>query len=467
MNKIRNVRKETWIEGLFFLFLFGFYLMWARVQPMGAAPDEQMRYQIAEYIYQNGALPVGDDPAVRNSVWGISYAFFPVLDYMLGAVLMKLISFVTTAPFALLMAARFVNVLLGIGTAFVALRIGKRLFSLHKAWLFTAFISLMPGSLFVFTYVNSDALALFSTAVIVYAWACGIQEGWSYQNCTVLAVGLGVCGLSYYNAYGFVLCSILLFGASLLMEAKEEGSCKSFVKKGAFVCVLVLVLTGWWFVRNAVLYDGDFLGRSASAVCAEKYAKPGYKPSDIVTPQMAGYTFLDMLNIGYPDEGFSWVELVSRSFVGRFGMMDVFMPKWLENNYMDFIKAGFLLIFLHPVKTFALRCKGRWSKTGIFHWCMLIAVIIPNILNAYYSYCSDYQPQGRYSLPMMVPMTYFMIMGYGNLFDVLVEKESRQKGVYVCTCIALIGLALYVFFGVIWPEYRDVPFSIRAFVSGS
>ena len=50
---------------------------------------------------------------------------------------------------------------------------------------------------------------------------------------------------------------------------------------------------------------------------------------------------MDMLNIGYPDEGFSWVELVSRSFVGRFGMMDVFMPKWLENNYMDFIKAGF------------------------------------------------------------------------------------------------------------------------------
>ena len=183
---------------------------------------------------------------------------------------------------------------------------------------------------------------------------------------------------------------------------------------------------------------------------------------------MAGYSFLDMLNMGYPkSEGFSWVELVSESFVGRFGMMDVFMPKWLINNYMDFIKVGFLLIFLHPVKTFALRIKKRWSVKGLFNWCMLICMIIPNILNAYYSYASDYQPQGRYSLPMMVPMTYFMVMGYGNLFDVQIKKESVRKGIYAVICIALILLALFVFFGVIWPEYRDVPFSIRAFIRGS
>ena len=29
------------------------------------------------------------------------------------------------------------------------------------------------------------------------------------------------------------------------------------------------------------------------------------------------------------------------------------------------------------------------------------------------------------------------------------------------------ALALFVFFNVIWPEYRDVPFSIRAFIAGA
>ena len=98
---------------------------------------------------------------------------------------------------------------------------------------------------------------------------------------------------------------------------------------------------------------------------------------------------------------------------------------------------------------------------------MLAAMIIPNILNAYYSYASDYQPQGRYSLPMIVPLTYFMVMGYGNLFDVQSKKESLRKKIYAAICVALAVLAIFVFFGVIWPEYKEVPFSIRAFIYGS
>ena len=69
-------------------------------------------------------------------------------------------------------------------------------------------------------------------------------------------------------------------------------------------------------------------------------------------------------------------------------------------------------------------------------------------------------------MPMLIPMTYFMVMGYGNLFDVTVKNEKVRKGVYAAICVALMVLALFVFFAVIWPEYRDVPFSIRAFIAG-
>ena len=175
--KRKKISAETTVEILFFLFLLVFYLMWARVQPMGAGPDEQMRYQIADYIYKHGSLPVGDDPSVRNVVWGISYAFSPILSYMIAAVFMKAVSFVTTAPFALLLAARFVNILFGLGTVWLVLDMGKRLFDRRKAWIAAAFVGLLPGSLFVFTYVNCDALAVFSTAVIVYAWVRYLDEG--------------------------------------------------------------------------------------------------------------------------------------------------------------------------------------------------------------------------------------------------------------------------------------------------
>ena len=162
----------------------------------------------------------------------------------------------------------------------------------------------------------------------------------------------------------------------------------------------------------------NFIGMNASTICAGKNMRKRITSHPIdVHRRWLDIHLLDMLNYGFPQEdGFSWVELVSGSFVGRFGNMDVFMPKWLINNYLDFIKAGFLLIFLHPVKTFAIRVQKTVECEGIFNWCMLAAMIIPNILNAYYSYASDYQPQGRYSLPMIVPLTYFMVMGYGNHF---------------------------------------------------
>ena len=68
---------------------------------------------------------------------------------------------------------------------------------------------------------------------------------------------------------------------------------------------------------------------------------------------------------------------------------------------------------------------------------------------------------------MIVPLTYFMVMGYGNLFDVQMKNESLRKKVYAAICVALAALAIFVFFAVIWPEYKDVPFSIRAFIYGS
>ena len=386
---------------------------------------------------------------------------------MIAAVFMKAVSLVTTAPFALLLAARFVNILFGLGTVWLVLDMGKRLFDRRKAWIAAAFVGLLPGSLFVFTYVNCDALAVFSTAVIVYAWVRYLDEGWIYKNCVILALGVAACALSYYNAYGFILCSIFFFGITLFMEAKKKGKYTDFVKKGLLVCVIVLLLAAWWFIRNAILYDGDFIGMNASTICAEKYAKKNYKPSNRRTPQMAGYSLLDMLNYGFPQEdGFSWVELVSGSFVGRFGNMDVFMPKWLINNYLDFIKAGFLLIFLHPVKTFAIRVKKQWSVKGISTGaccCDDHSEYIECILFL----CIGLSAQGRYSLPMIVPLTYFMVMGYGNLFDVQIKKESLRKKIYAAICVALAVLAIFVFFGVIWPEYKEVPFSIRAFIYGS
>ncbi|MCF0132637.1 MAG: glycosyltransferase family 39 protein [Blautia sp.] len=460
-------KKELAGELLFFFLLMCYYVMWAKVQPMNAAPDEHMRYQIAEFIYQYGALPVADDPRVIDPSWGISYAFNPILDYMIAALFMKVMSLISTKPFALLMAARMVSVLCGVGTAFMTLRIGKKLFDPAKAWLMTVFVATMPGMVFVTSYVNCDALAIFSSGIIVYFWICGWEKDWDLKSCIGLALGISVCALSYYNTYGFILCSIIFFGSTMLLWCGKNKNYKSLLTKGGIISAIVLILIAWWFIRNCILY-GDLLGRNAARACAEKHAIDSLKPSNLMTPSDEGMSLWEMLVGTYGATTISWIELVSRSFVGRFGALSVAMPAWVENNLMDFIKAGFLLVFLHPVRMFALRENKTWRKEGIFNWCMMICLILPNFLNAWYSYATDYQPQGRYSLPMLIPLTYFMVKGYGFVFDDIIQSEKIRRNVYAVACALLTALSVYVYITVFWDTYMNgVPFSIGAFLAGA
>ena len=85
MKKV-TISRDTKIEILFLISVFILYTMWAILIPFGECPDEPFRYKIPDYIYQFGKLPKGDTPYVMDDAWGISYAFTPILSYMVSAV---------------------------------------------------------------------------------------------------------------------------------------------------------------------------------------------------------------------------------------------------------------------------------------------------------------------------------------------------------------------------------------------
>ena len=139
-NCSKDVSREHRIEILFVFGVFLFYFLWSCTQRYNFSADESMRYQIAQFIYEHGSLPRGDDPLIRNEDWGTSYAFNPILSYMASAVLMKGMSLFTTNEWMLLLSARFVNVLLGALMAWVVLKAAKLLFPRRYAWMFTALV---------------------------------------------------------------------------------------------------------------------------------------------------------------------------------------------------------------------------------------------------------------------------------------------------------------------------------------
>lgn len=471
-NKKRRILEVTAFLTVVFVFLLG----WALIQPFNASPDESMRYQIVQYIVKHGTIPDGRDPEIRHELWGISYAYSPILAYMIMAIPAKLVSMFTTSLTAMVMAARMVNVAFGTGMAYLVFRIGEMLFKGKERWVFTSLVTFLPGLLFVHSYINNDSMAMFSVAWMVYTWVRSMKEGWSIKICVHLACAISVCGLSYYNAYGFVLCSILFFVSTILFCKSEKKDVRFLFSRGGLITIIVLVLIGWWFVRNGILYDGDILGWNISTEYAEKYAIEELKPSNRVTPKIQGMSILDMMMWIPGSWNHNWLITVAVSFVGTFGFLDIFMPYSLSKIYYLVFIIGFAGVIPVIRKTFFLRAirvektkeqqgsttvihkkifrQPLWETKNVFHICMLIAMVIPFMLLIKYAYANDFQAQGRYILPMLIPFMYFVTYGYRTILEKFVKNEKIRDLIYIG--IALLGFvgALFTYFAVFLPSYR-------------
>ena len=183
-------------------------------QPYGNPPDEHMRFPIPLYIAQTLRIPTGFEEELLIPSYGFSYASRPILPYMFQALWVKIVSFFSDSADHLLYAARFANLFLGLIMAYVVLKLAEQWF-LDKRFsaLFACMVTFLPQALFMHTYVNTDSCCLLSTAVILYAIQRGTKDDFSVKSCVLLAAGIILCAMSYYNAYGYLLYAFFLFTA--------------------------------------------------------------------------------------------------------------------------------------------------------------------------------------------------------------------------------------------------------------
>ena len=447
-----------------FLVLAAFLLLtaWAFMQPLGAGPDEKMRYMVAQYLHaHSGKLPLGDEPTIRDATWGISYAYYPILSYMVSAVFMGIAGLFHASADGLLHAARMADVLFVTGAVYFVVKASGKLFPKKGRWLFAALAGFMPQALFLGTYVNTDSLALLAAAMILYAWASYLREDWTWKNCIVLAVGMAVCALSYYNAYGWILCSFFFFCLTILLGREEPfpQRIRFLFSRGIVIAGVTILLCGWWFIRNAVLYNGDFLGRRSCAECAEKYAQKDYRPSLYPTPEKLKWSWKDI--IFYQDPGWyhNWALTVCVSFIGTFGLMEIYMPYAVSKMYIVFFAVGILSVFLtrgifNLRKTMYIRQKktvagdtwkikakvtsGKCNVEGIFHWMMILLIVIPVILFMDYVYYNDNQAQGRYLMPALYPLMYFVTLGWNKILTKVIKNEKVRGWIYKAITALLV-----------------------------
>ena len=474
----KMTRNEKILQWVFVALAFSIMLVWVLVPKRFSGPDEPMRYKVVQYLFEHpGKLPHGTDEAVRDEIWGISYAFFPILSYMVSAVFASAARCFTDNWVIVLKAARMADVLFITMMAYVVIRIGCRLFEeKEKRWLFSAMVIFLPEVLFMGTYVNTDSLALLASAVIILAWVRYLEEGWTWKNCMLLALGMGVCLLSYYNAYGWVLWSFFFFVATNLLcsvqPVKERW--KFMMGRGMGIAGVTLAIAGWWFVRNALIYDGDILARKACAACGEKYAWEAYKPSVHPTPASSGWNILDLFIYQDPGWPHNWIFMVLVSFIGTFGFFNIFMNETVSKIYLLFLGLGFAGMCMtlrsfywrkqevnvvrtgvgsQKIKIKTIRTVREWNKKGIFNLAMLAGMLTPAILLINYAFYSDNQAQGRYLISAVFPIMYFAVLGYDQLLKRFVKKKEIRRWFYVGAAFLWVLGAVLNLLLIIVPAY--------------
>lgn len=456
-----------------FLLYLGFYLIFVMAlvikQPFGDPPDEYNRFLIPRYIVEHGSLPNGFEESIRIDGYGFSYAFQPILPYMIQGYVCMFINLFFPGEAAMVFTARLVNVFFGLIMAVFIRLLSKEWFSQrHIQYLFCFLVMFLPQSLFVHSYVNTDSCCMMSIAILLYGLTRGIKDSFQVKSSLIMALGIIFCALSYYNAYGFILSSIFLFVVTFLKKdnttLKYTFSYIPFLKKGALITLLVLSGISWWFIRSAILYDGDFLGLSARQYCASLYATDAYNPNSRITWQTLGFSMLQMLKQS------NFLNLSGLSFIGIYGPMTIVTSIWVYRFYK------YLFYFCSVAFCVPFRSKTTNAKKPLhpflspymnyfFYGNMFLCMVIPFYLSIYYSYSTDYQPQGRYLLPALIPLALFTVKGFEKTIAFITHLKiipvKTKTSVFVSTGIVAILIILIIFFlaltiwGYVYPYYGD------------
>ncbi len=426
---IWNLMKNPKSEKIIFSIYIGLFVVLAVTlalhQPLtntpplyGNPPDEHSRFKVPLFICRYGVLPTGFEEEVRIPGYGFSYALYNVLPYIVQGWVMRAVSLFTGAELHLLYAARLVNVATGVCMAGVVYLLSAKLFSDRRfRWLLCFGIMFLPQNLFIHSYVNTDSACLLSVSMMLYGLVSGYREGFSTKNCLWLSGGIILCALSYYNAYGYILSSIVLFAGSFLKKKDGKWSCewKEMIKKGGFISILVLLGIGWWFIRSYRLYDGDLLGLQTRDRMAIEYADEGLNPLIMNTYEKQGVGVWTMMR----ERGF--LPIAFTSFIASFGSMSIYGPLTMYRLYKIVLGTGIASVILLREKKSgkegsAGEKRGRISLRELFFHCnMVFCILMPFFLLIQYAYTMDYQSQGRYLLPSLIPLMYYVIRGLQKL----------------------------------------------------
>ena len=321
--------------------------LYSQATPLGQAPDELAHLNYVKLIAQHFQLPV-DAPERQQ----------PPLYYLLAALIYKL----TENP----QAVRALSIALGIGTL-ITIAMAARLVwpTRPHLWPFAAgVVAANPQFQFNSGSVTDDSLANLVAAVLTVLTLRVILTAPSRRLYAGVGVGVGLGLLSKETDYFLVLLLLVTAGLMWIRRSHPGGL--------VLVVVIPLVMAGWWFLRNAFVYQ---------------HLLPTFQPLDNPTaPKLRQFSQLH-----------DWYAVTFQSSFALFGNMttmisvaghDIAVYRALEVAVGTGVVLGLLVAALNWR-------RWEWRQRLAALSLLTIPVIAAGqaVLNSIFV---DYQPQGRY-----------------------------------------------------------------------
>lgn len=399
-------------------------------------PDELVSFFAADYYSEHWSPPDLRDPniAYTYSVYGNSRLSELSPYYFVVGKLSVLMTFI----FANGSYIRFTN--------FAMLMVMTLIFLIkYKKYPFMAVIlCLTPQLWYLYSYVTSDGWDFFVSFLALYQFINSksmlnkiLVEPMSGKNIArVLFVSLLFALILMGKPNYYVL--LILFFFILLFKLIDCGKTnrKSLFLKFLIILSFVFLFLGIRMVPDFVHYGLE----SRSAVKEEmKEARAQYQFKDS-TPQEEKYDGLNLYNRGISLKELlidkKWVEMSIKSFMGVYGYMQYFADSKYY-SVLVFLYFGIYCFILYY--GFAIADK---RKRLLFLLSQML-VFLSVGLSLYNSWFLDFQPQGRYLLPILLILAFSTTLNkriYQNIAFKLLLCTTGVLSLYSLLSVGLVNL---------------------------
>jgi len=398
---------------------------WAFVVPIFESPDEPDHWKNAQYVHSYSKLPPYNSEYVEGNQAPLYYILVSpwAAPSAIPAVVARVVNggLTTSCPphifencpgdlkkYEPIRHVRLATAALSlIGVLFTALAAFEVTQSMACSLIAAALVGFLPQFDFRGATVNNDAAATVFSAAATYFIVRMAVRGFELLPAVFCAVAVAFAFLSKINAIAVVPAFLIC----LFLTAPDW---KTRFQRAWLPAVSGLIALPW-LIRNENVY-GDFL---ASHVMLKTVANLVYKRS-LRSPYFV---------TGFP-------QVISRSFIGYFGWMNVMLPE-------PIYKAYAVLGVLSLVGIFFVFFRQRRSRFAIL---LLATIPIVSIAVAIDFNLTFSQPQGRLLFPSLAAVMTLVAVGVGAF-------RPARKYIAIALLLGCLSVNVYALADVIYPAY--------------